>query len=65
VSELSSLSITTNFGGPTSAAARALTRHGIATFRTGDSQALELGFDALRRGRELDLRPRLPLVLRW
>jgi hypothetical protein len=65
VSDLSSLSITTNFGEPTSAAARALTQHGIAEFRTGDSQALELGFDALRHGRELDLRPRLPLVLRW
>jgi hypothetical protein len=65
VSELSSLSITTNFGEPASAAARALTRHGIVEFRTANSQALELGFDALRQGRELDLRPRLPLVLRW
>jgi hypothetical protein len=65
VSELSSLSITTTFGEPTSAAARALVRHGIVEFRTGAAQALELGFDTLRQGRELDLRPRLPLVLRW
>jgi hypothetical protein len=65
VSELSSLSITTNFGEPSSAASRALVRHGIVQFRSGDSQALELGFDARRQGRELDLRPRLPLVLRW
>jgi len=65
VSELSSLKITTKFDVPSSPAARALVRHGLVAFSAGEASCLEIGLDAERKGRELDLRPRLPLVLRW
>ncbi|MBC7833642.1 MAG: hypothetical protein H7Y88_00895 [Phycisphaerales bacterium] len=38
---------------------------GLLSLRAGPSHLLELGFDHETRGRGADLRPELPLVLRW
>lgn len=47
-----------------SAAARALQAAGLVAFRDGDDFLMELDFDDARRG-SADLRPALPLTLRW
>lgn len=47
-----------------SAAAQAIGGTGLFDLRQGDSHLLELAFDDARRG-QADLRPGLPLVLRW
>jgi hypothetical protein len=65
LSELTSIALTSRTGAPTSAAGRALARLGLVTHRIGDTHCLELGFDNRNQQRELDFRPRLPLVLRW
>jgi hypothetical protein len=50
--------------GSLSAPARALEAAGLVSFREAETFAMELGLDAGDRGRA-DLRPELPLVLRW
>ena len=44
---------------------RALERLGIASFQPGPEHLLELTFDRGAQGRSVDLRPELPVVLRW
>jgi hypothetical protein len=44
---------------------RAVQRLGAATFGPGDGHLLEITFDGGSRSEEADLRPDLPLVLRW
>lgn len=51
----------TNFSEPP----RALERLGIAAFQPGPEHLLELTFDQAAQGRSADLRPELPVVLRW
>jgi hypothetical protein len=48
-----------------SAPLQTLERLGIASFQSGDEHLLELTFDAGRKGQSADLRPDLPVVLRW
>ncbi|HEY2943875.1 MAG TPA: VOC family protein [Vicinamibacteria bacterium] len=48
-----------------SAAARAAEATGLVALRSGDEYLMEVGFDGERAGGRADLRPRLPLVLRW
>ena len=58
---------TVNVAGPLgslSAAARALQAAGLVSFREAEGFSMELGLDAGDRGRA-DLRPELPLLLRW
>ena len=47
-----------------SPAARALADAGLLDLRHGEAHLMELAFDDARRG-HADLRPQLPLVLRW
>lgn len=51
-------------GGP-SDAERALEAAAIAHFEASDEHRLELVFDDAAQGKELDFRPRLPLVIRY
>lgn len=44
---------------------RAVQRMGVATFSQGEGHLLELTFDGGQRGESADLRPELPLILRW
>jgi hypothetical protein len=44
---------------------RAVKRLGIATFSQGEGHLLEVTLDDGKRGKSADLRPDLPLVLRW
>jgi hypothetical protein len=44
---------------------RAVQRAGIATFGQGAGHLAQLTFDNASRGQDVDLRPELPLVLRW
>ncbi len=63
--KLTSLRIQGPQAAPPSAAWRAVVDMGIATMEAGDSALMEIGFDGEARGQSLDLRPALPLVLRW
>jgi hypothetical protein len=49
---------------PPSAVARAVADTGLFDLRQGEAHLMELAFDDARRG-QADLRPELPLVLRW
>jgi hypothetical protein len=48
-----------------SAAAQAVERAGLVSFFRADAHLMTLGFDGERAGASADLRPDLPLVLRW
>jgi hypothetical protein len=48
-----------------SSASRAVEAAGLVTFHTADNYLLELTFDRAIRGASADLRPDLPLVIRW
>ena len=50
---------------PPSAELRAVVAAGLLDVGQGEAHALELGFDDEIRGSHADLRPSLPLVLRW
>jgi hypothetical protein len=50
---------------PTSAAARLAETQGLLTFTSGEGHAIELTLDGGLRGEASDLRPLLPLTLRW
>jgi hypothetical protein len=63
--ELTELRVTLPGADEFSAPLRTLERLGIASFQHGAEQLAELTFDAGRRGRSTDLRPDLPVVLRW
>jgi hypothetical protein len=56
--------VTVTTPAPPSAAARAIAGTGLFELRQGDAHLMELAFDEARRG-QADLRPELPLVLRW
>jgi hypothetical protein len=47
------------------AAARAIQDAGLVTFVDAAHQVMTVTFDAARAGESADLRPELPLVLRW
>lgn len=51
--------------GARSAAARAAEESGMVTFAPADDHLMTLTFDLAARGAAADLRPDLPLVLRW
>lgn len=50
---------------PSSAARDAARQAGGVAFGPGESHLLEIGFDGEGQGRTIDLRPQLPLLLRW
>lgn len=52
-------------GGVRSPAARAVEALGLVTFRESDEHLLTVAFDGATAGASADLRPELPLVLRW
>lgn len=52
-------------GGGQSQAARTVTALGLASFTTADDCVTELFFDHAAKGQTADLRPALPLILRW
>ena len=51
--------------GARSAAARAVEEAGVVSFASADDHLMTLTFDLAARGAAADLRPHLPLVLRW
>jgi hypothetical protein len=51
--------------GPRTAATRSAEAQGLVAFRESDEHVMELGFDRETAGGVADLRPELPLVLRW
>ena len=55
----------TPHAGPLSPELNAATETGLVQPRTGKEYVLALGFDRESQGKEVDLRPGLPLVLRW
>jgi hypothetical protein len=61
---LKRVTVWTPASGAGSPAARALAETGLLDLRQGDAHLMELSFDDARRG-HADLRPELPLVLRW
>ncbi|MBC7833640.1 MAG: VOC family protein [Phycisphaerales bacterium] len=63
--EIAPLTLTTPHADPHSDALGFLATSGLLNLRTGPAHLLELGFDHEPRGRATDLRPDLPLVLRW
>jgi len=46
-------------------AARSIAAAGVVSFSPSDEHVMTLSFDQEVRGRVVDLRPELPLVLRW
>jgi hypothetical protein len=56
--------VTVTTPAPPSEPAKAIAGTGLFELRQGDAHLMELGFDDARRG-QADLRPGLPLVLRW
>jgi ribosomal protein S18 acetylase RimI-like enzyme len=65
VHELTSLRVHAPLlGAPSQSLQRALATGSFA-IETGAQWLLELGFDGVRHGRSIDLRPTLPLLLRW
>jgi hypothetical protein len=65
VRELTGVRVTMPGRGVCSPPLRAVERLGIAVFVQGGEHLLELSFDGGWRGEAADLRPELPLVLRW
>jgi hypothetical protein len=51
--------------GAPSTALRAAEEAGLLALRAGDAYLMELAFDGAPYGRHADLRPELPVVLRW
>jgi hypothetical protein len=64
-SELTGVRIWAPTTGPRSPAAEAVQAAGLVTFVEGDQYLMELAFDGARRAGSADLRPGLPLTLRW
>jgi hypothetical protein len=64
VAEITSLAVASPAREPLSPAANSLARHGVASFSRSPVHCLEIGLDGTQRNEQLDLRPRLPLVLR-
>jgi hypothetical protein len=50
---------------PETSVTAAMARDGVIGLSTAADHLLELHFDGLRLGKQEDLRPHLPLVLRW
>jgi hypothetical protein len=65
VREITALRVTLPGLDALSAPLRAVERLGIARFIPGDEPLIEISLDHAPRGRTADLRPELPLVLRW
>jgi hypothetical protein len=65
VRELSRVEVQLPGGGPRSEALRSVQAAGLVEVRAGDDFLMELGFDDEAAGRRADLRPELPLALRW
>jgi hypothetical protein len=57
--------ITVTDGAALTPAIRGVERLGIATFAQGPEPLMELFFDEATQGRSADLRPDMPLLLRW
>lgn len=65
VREITSVHVVSAGCEPPSDPLRAIQRLGIATFGQGDGHLLEVTFDGGTLGQSADLRPELPLLLRW
>lgn len=65
IRELREVRITLTEGTVLAPSLRALEALGIARFVHGSEPLMELSFEGARTGGTLDLRPELPLVLRW
>jgi hypothetical protein len=63
--EITAVRVTLAAGTVVSAPLREIERLGIATFVHGREALMELSFDGALAGKLADLRPDLPLVLRW
>jgi len=64
-SEITGIRIGTPAPGPRSAAAEAVQAAGLVAIHEADQFLMELTFDRATHGGSVDLRPTLPLVLRW
>ena len=62
---ISSVTLGTPLPGPRSAAAQSVELAGVLSFRPADEHVLTLAFDGEASKEVADLRPELPLVLRW
>jgi hypothetical protein len=63
--EITGVSITLHDAAPSSDALRATERTGLVRLAYGAAPLMEVTFDDARQGGFADLRPALPLVLRW
>jgi Glyoxalase-like domain len=63
--ELTDVTISLPTAGPLSPAAQAVESSGLVSFSGADTHLLNLAFDGATRSESRDLRPALPLVLRW
>ena len=65
VGDITGVSIGFPSPGPRSGVAQAAESMGLLTFHSADNHAMQLTFDDAIQGGEVDLRPDLPIVLRW
>jgi len=65
LSDISRVTVTVPAAAPPSPAGRAAEAAGLLSFASGDAHGLELTFDGGVANRSADLRPALPLSLRW
>ena len=63
--EITGVRITIPPAAPPSDALRAMERTGLVEFAYGTAPLMEVAFDYEQQGRSADLRPGLPLILRW
>ena len=63
--QVSGLEIVLANGGPESETLAALSEASVASFHSGSEYFMDLELDGGRLGKTLDLRPELPLRLRW
>ena len=65
VFEIKEIRIWTPTSGPRSIAAEAVQADGVVAFDEADQHLMELSFAGRGHGEVADLRPNLPLILRW
>ncbi len=65
VRRLTSIQITSNRAGKFSETASMLAKNGVAVIKRGKSSHAELTFDGGTQGKTLDVRPTLPLILKY
>jgi hypothetical protein len=65
VGRLTGVEITTNHAGKFSETASMLSKNGVVVLKRGKSSHAELSFDGGTQGRALDVRPTLPLILKY